>query len=853
MASKIQIKRTKTPGNKPTTTQLQEGELALNLPDKKIFTNDGTNIIELGKVDYASDAEVAAGTVTDKVISPKGLQSRIINTDVHKTVGTTVGNDFVNLDDAIQWVQRSIFAPGGHLYLQLDNEDHVINVNSSDPDYFGDSLAGFSNVTISIVAKSFTGTAVPTIKVNPSIGRIRNGFLFFNSWYEINRVILDFSDYKPNSDGIWGIRAANSTCGGLNLGLKSVGIGMGMEGGSFPNFEGFPLGLEDIKDTALRLENVDTTYGPYSKTPIKGTVGSFIQLAKGATLYISKGNTLDKGSASCFTIDPGATFYALVAKCNLTGRTFPKNTGDELFRTGVPFYKVDNGFIHDFNFGGYKFEPIYTPTATPANDAKALVALNATGKIDSGFLPPSAISYASDDEVHTGTVTDKVISPKGLRSLIIDGTISKTVACENTNTAGKDFANFQDALDWLKYRTNFGRAEVVLTLDDGIHKITKLSFGPFYEDTKNNAGFSLDGNINLTIQPANWSSKAHPENFCTITWGAPLATADIKSAIMFSLSYGTLKVWDVNLDPAAGGIAAPTQGYGSIFQGVKCYLELDTCVLKNSGSEPAIDARYQSNIQATDCSFVDCNPSAIVAESSWLCVKGSHIDGGGKKGAIDVSGCQVLGLDTCVLGGTTAVVKEIALGSFGQAPTIFAAKTEVLEQMIAGNIFLNGYNRVKTHWKTLTAPTGTPADDATYLVRLNATGKIDSGFLSIPAGLTFKSSIDITAAYAAPTPAWNTGDFGVVKTTGNVGASWPGLTAGDAAKQGDLIIFDGTKYHLMPQESDLSGFVSKAGASAMANDAVLTWTAPSTLTTVLDGGDSNKSQIDNFEINGGSY
>jgi hypothetical protein len=68
-----------------------------------------------------------------------------------------------------------------------------------------------------------------------------------------------------------------------------------------------------------------------------------------------------------------------------------------------------------------------------------------------------------------------------------------------------------------------------------------------------------------------------------------------------------------------------------------------------------------------------------------------------------------------------------------------------------------------------------------------------------------------------------------------------------------LIIFDGTKYHLMPQESDLSGFVSKAGASAMANDAVLTWTAPSTSTTLLDGGDSTKSQIDNFEINGGTY
>lgn len=44
----IQFKRSKTAGAKPTTAQIAEGELAINLKDRTFFTNDGTQIIDLG-------------------------------------------------------------------------------------------------------------------------------------------------------------------------------------------------------------------------------------------------------------------------------------------------------------------------------------------------------------------------------------------------------------------------------------------------------------------------------------------------------------------------------------------------------------------------------------------------------------------------------------------------------------------------------------------------------------------------------------------------------------------------------------------------------------------------------------
>ena len=123
MANIFKIKRTKTAGTKPTTTQLQEGELALNLPDKKIFTNDGTNIIELGKVDYASDDEVLAGTVTDKVISPKGLDYIIIDDEIELTVGGT-NPDFATFQDFLDYAQRCIFTSSGMLIVELRNGTH---------------------------------------------------------------------------------------------------------------------------------------------------------------------------------------------------------------------------------------------------------------------------------------------------------------------------------------------------------------------------------------------------------------------------------------------------------------------------------------------------------------------------------------------------------------------------------------------------------------------------------------------------------------------------------------------------------------------------------------------------------
>jgi hypothetical protein len=176
---------------------------------------------------------------------------------------------------------------------------------------------------------------------------------------------------------------------------------------------------------------------------------------------------------------------------------------------------------------------------------------------------------------------------------------------------------------------------------------------------------------------------------------------------------------------------------------------------------------------------------------------------------------------------------------------------------------------------TLDAPSGTPNNDVGYLVRLPSSGKIANGFLDgiatgpaassnsgkpilldatgkvdaalLPVlGTTLRSAHNFIAG-VLPAPAPAKGDIYFNNTAGQVDATYTGIS-GQAIKSGDMVMYDGTNYHLIPIEQDLTAYVSKAGNSAMANDAVLTWTAPGTATTLLNGTDATKSQIAKFSL-----
>ena len=202
----------------------------------------------------------------------------------------------------------------------------------------------------------------------------------------------------------------------------------------------------------------------------------------------------------------------------------------------------------------------------------------------------------------------------------------------------------------------------------------------------------------------------------------------------------------------------------------------------------------------------------------------------------------------------TAYVKTGAGGADGDwtalgAATAFATAAEVL----AGTDTAKALNSAVLQSRITATPDATPANDARKLVMLDAGGKINAGFLPLT-GLKFGGNIDMTVAYAAPTPAPTAGSFYFVSKTGAVAASWNAQVANPPANVavGDMLVYDGTTFHHTANAVDVSGLVPKAGATTMAADASWTFAPAAVNATIIDGG-ANLPLIENVTINAGTY
>ena len=103
MSSTILIRRSSTAGSVPTTAQLSAGELAINLADKKIYTNTGSSIIELGTIASTMDVEGALGVDgdfdvnTNKFTVASGTGNTSVAGTLDVTGNTQVDGDFTVL------------------------------------------------------------------------------------------------------------------------------------------------------------------------------------------------------------------------------------------------------------------------------------------------------------------------------------------------------------------------------------------------------------------------------------------------------------------------------------------------------------------------------------------------------------------------------------------------------------------------------------------------------------------------------------------------------------------------------------------------------------------------------------
>lgn len=150
-------------------------------------------------------------------------------------------------------------------------------------------------------------------------------------------------------------------------------------------------------------------------------------------------------------------------------------------------------------------------------------------------------------------------------------------------------------------------------------------------------------------------------------------------------------------------------------------------------------------------------------------------------------------------------------------------------------------------------PDATPANDANRVPVLNAQGKIDAGFLTVKA-VTFVGAVDVTQAASVPATMPATGSFALVSATGAPDAAWAAVIQGTHASldAGDLLISDGTKFHVVEHDVDLSAYLALSGGTMAAN-ANVQWPGAvnaeaGNVLLNLKGG-----TIDNSLIDGGTY
>lgn len=98
---------------------------------------------------------------------------------------------------------------------------------------------------------------------------------------------------------------------------------------------------------------------------------------------------------------------------------------------------------------------------------------------------------------------------------------------------------------------------------------------------------------------------------------------------------------------------------------------------------------------------------------------------------------------------------------------------------------------------------------ANQLVATDVNGKIDGSFLSIPGGMAYKGGIAATAGATISAP--KSGDFYVISTAGTL-TGFAG--ASGAAKVGDAMLFDGTKWDIFAAAADLATVYTKGEADA---------------------------------------
>ena len=170
MASVIKIKRTSVSGNLPTTDNLATGELALNIPDKRLYTSNSTSVLEIGSnpstlsVNSAYSFPVSDGT-NGQILKTDGSGNLSFGTVTNSSHTVTINSGNTSSAGVVQTLgslspNDAIAAnPIGHIVLNVNGIDYKIPF-----------MAAVANNSSSVSSGDMTAYAGNTSVVSQTLG-----------------------------------------------------------------------------------------------------------------------------------------------------------------------------------------------------------------------------------------------------------------------------------------------------------------------------------------------------------------------------------------------------------------------------------------------------------------------------------------------------------------------------------------------------------------------------------------------------------------------------------------------------------------------------------------------------------
>ena len=211
MATKIVTKNSSTASAVPTASDLVQGELAVNVADKRLFTEDnGGSIIELGTnpstltVDTdtlavdATNNRVGIGTASpSQALTVDGTDARIYLTGANTDIDMdNSANGQLSLDGNAYGFGIALNASGAQLYTNSSTRDLIFGVNESEKMRIGSNNVSIGTVTSPSNLGISTDSSDTGMSTNTT-GRVtfasNNTYIMTLNRYSSNGQILRFS------------------------------------------------------------------------------------------------------------------------------------------------------------------------------------------------------------------------------------------------------------------------------------------------------------------------------------------------------------------------------------------------------------------------------------------------------------------------------------------------------------------------------------------------------------------------------------------------------------------------------------------------------------------------------------